>query len=119
MDDFFSVMTKTNFAMDKFEEQRSLMDNIHNDNSIQFDLISSLISNGFETVVASNRNVLAQNDNLNLEMTEAINHISINLQDGFRNLQIPANVITESLLTRVEGQYQVYLKRKIIQWHRE
>jgi hypothetical protein len=46
---------------------------------------------------------------------EAIKQISTNIQDGFRSLQIPANVITYSLLTRVEGQYQGYLKRMTIQ----
>jgi hypothetical protein len=47
MDDFFSAMAKTNFIMVKFDEQRSYMDNIHNNDNIQFDLISFLITNGF------------------------------------------------------------------------
>jgi hypothetical protein len=48
-------------------------------------------------------------------MMKVVKQISINLQDGFINLQIPANVITDSFLTRVEGQYQVYFKRMTIQ----
>jgi hypothetical protein len=45
---------------------------------------------------------------------ETMKQMAVNIQEGFRNLQIPVNVITDALLTRVAGKYQVYLKRMTI-----
>jgi hypothetical protein len=115
MEDFFSIMVKTDEVKKEFDFQRNFTDNFHDDNNFQFDLISSLITNGFNDVSSTNKVMYERNYNLNLGLIEAIRQISANLQDGFRSLQIPANVITDSLLTRVEGQYQIYLKRMTIQ----
>jgi hypothetical protein len=50
MDEFFAVMAKTSDIMNKFEEQRNFIDSVHNDNCIRFDLITSLITNGFDNI---------------------------------------------------------------------
>jgi hypothetical protein len=36
------------------------------------------------------------------------------LQSGFQSLRLPPNIITHSLLTRVEGQYHKYLYLMVI-----
>jgi hypothetical protein len=53
-----------------------------------------------------------QNYNQNFAIMEIMKQILANIQDGFRKSQIPANFITDSLLTRVESQYQIYLKNR-------
>jgi hypothetical protein len=58
---------------------------------------------------------MEQDYDQNYVIMETRKQISTKLQGGFRNLQIPANLITDSLLTKVGGQYQAYLKRMTIQ----
>jgi hypothetical protein len=115
MENFFSFVIKSDEIKNEFVAQRNFIDDFHNDNNFQFDLINSLIANGFNSILITNKVTDERNYNLNFGLMEAIRPISMNIQDGFRSLQIPANIITDSLLTRVEGQYQVYLKRMTIQ----
>jgi hypothetical protein len=56
-----------------------------------------------------------QDYNQNFVIMETMKQISVDVQEWFRKPQIPANVITHSLLTRVEIQYQVYRKTMTIQ----
>jgi hypothetical protein len=115
MDDLFSAMANTKFVASKFDEHYSLINNLHIEDCNQFSNTNSLITKGFDVLSGLRNKLMDLDHSQNFEMMEAMNHISINLQDGFRSLQIPANVITDALLTRVEGQYQVYLKRMTIQ----
>jgi hypothetical protein len=105
MENFFSMLIKTDEVMKQFDAQRSFIEKFQDDSNLQFNLMNSLMTNGFEGISSAYKNV----DERNFEIMEEIRQISTNIQDGFRGLQIPANVITDSLLTRVEGQYQVYL----------
>jgi hypothetical protein len=65
-------------------------------------------------MVLSN-NLIDQDYNQNFVIMETMKQISVEVQEGFRKLQIQANVVTDSLFTRVESQCQVYLKRMKIQ----
>jgi hypothetical protein len=111
MENFFSIMVKTEDIKKEFDAQRSFIDNFLDENNLQFDLISSLITNGFNDIL----NTYKIAEGRSFEIMEAIRQISTNIQDGLRVLQILANIITDSLLTRVEGQYQVYFKRMTLQ----
>jgi hypothetical protein len=104
-------MIKTNEVTRQFDAQRNFIENFQDDNNLQFNLMNSLMTNGFEGILHTYKSA----EGKSFEIMEAIRQISTNIQDGFRGLQIPANVITDSLLTRVEGQYQVYSKRMTIQ----
>jgi hypothetical protein len=44
-----------------------------------------------------------------------IRDLAVAIQSDFQNLKLPANIITESLLSRGEGQYSKYLNLMTIQ----
>jgi hypothetical protein len=44
-----------------------------------------------------------------------IRSLPVAVKSGFQNLKLPANIITDSLFSRVEGQYSKYLNLMTIQ----
>jgi hypothetical protein len=49
------------------------------------------------------------------QLMEMVQGLLAAVQSGFQSLRLPANIKTDSLLTRVEGQYSKYLNLMEIQ----
>jgi hypothetical protein len=59
MENFFSIMVKTDEVKKEFDAQRSFINNFHDDNILPFDLISSLITKGFNDISSTNKVTLS------------------------------------------------------------